>query len=192
MNKKYILVTLLVGFIAGIAYVGIPKVFGVALQNPGTKFAGSYLNKELLSATSTSQNPSRNATSTPLQIAGAKKVVFQFSVKGTTTVSSADFLVYVSPLAEVPETNSELRNLRRFGYELFTDLVATNGTSPTTGDTYFARTGSGAGTTVSPAANLGATTTVAMDLTYGAWRSLVVVASSSRHDPATATALVEF
>ena len=190
MNKKYILITLLIGFIAGVAYVGFPTIFGASLQNPGTKFSGSYENKTLLNASSTAGNSERRATSTPIQIAGAKKVQFQFIVTGTSTTDAVDFIVYVSPNSSVPDTQQA--NIRTFGYEQFTDLVVTNGTSPTTADTYYTRTGGGLGTSVTPAANVGATTTAAMDLSFGTWRSMICVASSSRHSVATCNALIEF
>ena len=191
MKKYYIsmLMIAVIAFVAGIAYVGVPHIFGAALQNPGSKFVNSFENKTLLNASSTAGNSSRHATSSPIQIGGAKKVVFQFAVKGTTTVSSADFFVYVSPLDITPDRQSSSESITH--YRRFTDFVEINGTSPTTADTYFARVGA-TGSTVTPVANGSATTTVAMDLSFGTWRSMLCTASSTRHDPATCTALIEY
>lgn len=185
--KKYILISLLVGFIAGVAYVGIPYVFSFPLQNPSTSFPNSHRNATLLSASSTAGNSTRAATSTAIDISGAEKVLFEFSVGATTSAKTVDFLVYSASDTELSTAQSKTAS-NYINYQRFTDLVATNGASPTTADTYFARVGS---VTITPTGR-GATSTAAMDLTYGTWRSALCVASSTNHVTATCKILIEW
>ena len=162
--------------------MGFQALQAASLPSPGHKLADSYENKTLLNATTTAGNASRHATSTAVQIGGAKKVLFQFSGNGSTT-RPVDFFVYVSPFASIPDTQSP--SAEDGAYTRFTDLVATNGASPTTADTYYARVGSVTLTDVN-------TSTAAMDLSYGTWRSAFCVASTTWHVRSTCSILIEF
>lgn len=187
MKKKYTIIALVIGFFVGVAYVGPANILAAMIPQQVPKEFEKVQDVEMLVATTTAGNTSRNATSTAALLHGAKKVTFIFAVQATTTVTASDFKVYVSADNSVPDT--QLKNPQSTGYDLYTDFVAVNGTSPTSADTYFTRTGA---TTVTTTAAKGATTTVAMDLTYGTWRSMVCVASSSPHSVSTCKAVIEY
>lgn len=183
--KKYIILSLLTGFLIGVAYLGIPKVYGSLVRDRGTSLPNSYDNKTLLDATSTAGNPVRFATSTSFQIGGAKKVQFEFSVNATSgRAIASDFLIYVSPTEDVSNGQSDAAK-NYLGYRRFRELVNTERAAPTTADGYYTRISS---VTV----NDGATSTAAMDLTYGAWRSVICVASTTPHAESNCKILVEF
>lgn len=163
---------------------------GAALPNQTSKTENIQVNGILLNATTTAGNPSRHATSTATLINGAKKITLQFIVKATSTVSQSDFLVYVS--ADTASSDGNGASGGYSSYQRFTDLVVLNGTSsPSTANEYYQRRGVN-GIQVPTLAAKGATTTVALDLTYGTWRSMICVASSSPHSESTCKVLIEY
>lgn len=151
--------------------------------------SGRVVSAPLLSATSThaggSGAPKRlpeRATSSPQTIEGAKKAVFTFGRKGTTTTGYADygtttFQVMVSMAGTYNEDS----------YRPFPYLQGAT-SSPGTSNAYDARQSI---FKLYPKAGQ-ATTTAFMDLTNLSYRSLICVASTTKWAPATCEVRIEY